>query len=657
MSAHDLPQRVELARGGAAPYTARRHLTLSLLWFALNFQAAAILPIVLPVQILLFVTPGAVGDAGQATLLGWYGALAGVLALALPPLVGALSDQTRGPWGRRRPYIALGAAVEAVGAWALAGPRSAAALLAGLLVFQVGSSVALGGYQGLLPDLVPAGRRGEASGYLGLMTILGTVGSLGLAALLLQAVDAGALSADVIGTGAARYYLATTVALALGTLVTLAGVRETPLTAVAGRAAVGRRARFAAAWLAPWRHRNFTWVFLTRCAVILGQTLFMTFIAYYFASVVGAADFVRQTAALALLALLGAATSALGLGVLSDRLRARIGRAPLVCGATACMALAALAFVARPGALPLWPLGLLFGVGFGAYSSVDWALAVDALPSAATAGKDMGLWSMASALPAGLGPFLGAVVLHQAGQAGRLALGYRVVFALAVAALVAGAACILFVRNEQAPDPADSEVRAGWRLAGGSGGGRARGFLRFWPLWERLMHRVHHTRPIPGGPSGVLSVEFTRYHGRPIVLRDGTPVEPGDPIVALHVNNDALARAVQGIRPWQIPGLFKADLRALARWAATPDFPADVRALHGVTLLGRPSELLGFSTRPCPPTLATRLTGFFMTGLMVIYHPQGLRRLTQGAAYGSLPEEVWMSRGELQRRYGGGRGA
>ena len=53
----------------ASHVSVRQHLTLSFLWFALNFQSAALVPIVLPVQVLLFASPGAVGSAQQATAI------------------------------------------------------------------------------------------------------------------------------------------------------------------------------------------------------------------------------------------------------------------------------------------------------------------------------------------------------------------------------------------------------------------------------------------------------------------------------------------------------------------------------------------------------------------------------------------------------------
>jgi MFS family permease len=92
-------------------------------------------------------------------------------------------------------------------------------------------------------------------------------------------------------------------------------------------------------------------------------------------------------------------------------------------------------------------------VGLGAYFSVDWALAVDVLPSSDNVGKDMGIWSIATTLPAIIAPFVGAVVLNIAGITGHTALGYRLVFTLAVVLLIAGAICVLLVRDRLTSPP------------------------------------------------------------------------------------------------------------------------------------------------------------------------------------------------------------
>jgi MFS family permease len=317
----------------------------------------------------------------------------------------------------------------------------------GFVLAQIAANVGTAAYQGLLPDRVPVEQRGTASGYLGLMTILGNVGSLVAAGFLLGNVVSGPGLAAEVRSGAARFYALGIAVLIIGTAVTVVGIREQPVPAP------DTQPPFLELWLAPLRHANFRWVFLTRVSVMLGLTLFLTFIEYYFANVAHVANFIQSTAAVALLALGGALVGALTLGTISDR----IGRVGIVAVATGLMTLAALAFVIAPH-LPLWPLGLVFGAGYGAYTSVDWALAVDSLPALSTAGKDLGVWSIASNLPAVLAPLVGSVVIGGGSALGiSTEAAYRSVFALAGVFLLLGAVFVLKVQETQpAPVPAIS---------------------------------------------------------------------------------------------------------------------------------------------------------------------------------------------------------
>jgi len=116
------------------------------------------------------------------------------------------------------------------------------------------------------------------------------------------------------------------------------------------------------------------------------------------------------------------------------------------------MSLASLAFVVTSsGQISwLWPLGALFGLGYGAYTSVDWALSVDALPSLEEAGEGLGVWNATMNLPAIVAPLLGSLIINIFDRFGQIELGYRFVFLVASFFLIVAAVSVLFVREQKA---------------------------------------------------------------------------------------------------------------------------------------------------------------------------------------------------------------
>jgi len=77
----------------------------------------------------------------------------------------------------------------------------------------------------------------------------------------------------------------------------------------------------------------------------------------------------------------------------------------------------------------IWGLSAVFGIGYGAYQSADWALASDVLPNLTDAGKDMGVWvasiSCVQIVAGGIGRAI------DAGNRVDPGLGYVVVFLVA----------------------------------------------------------------------------------------------------------------------------------------------------------------------------------------------------------------------------------
>jgi MFS family permease len=431
----------------------RGQLVLNTLWFGLNAQSSALLPIVIPTQIVLFISSNQVGSAQQVLFLSWLMIAGSIISLFMPPLIGKLSDQTPSGFGRRRPYIVIGGLLLVLSTPLLVDAGSMVIFVAGLVLLLAGKNILTPAYQGLMPDCVPKEQRGVTAGFVGGMTILGNVVGLGLAAWLLGGITQHAYSLGMIRSNAGIYYMVTAFLVLVGVFVTVFGVREIPLLTQGHRLSCKREKtllelaqRFMQEWTEPWRNYNFRMVFLTRASLILGLTLFMTFIEYYFARVQHIANFVLVTGIVAMLALGGAVVSGLVSGILSDRIKRR---APVVCGATLCMSLASLAFVIFPNNLItwLWLLGVMFGLGYGAYTSVNWALSIDVLPSLEKAGKDLGVWNASTTLPTIMAPLLGSVIINVAAGAGQVALGYRMVFGAAALFFFLAAAGMLFVKK------------------------------------------------------------------------------------------------------------------------------------------------------------------------------------------------------------------
>ena len=422
-----------LASQRAADRLSLQHqVTLSALWLGLNFQSSALLPIVVPAQVLLLIDRGAVASSSQALAVSALSLAAAIIAVAVTPLAGAASDRLKTRFGRRRQLIVAGIAVAVLGQAGLALTTPLLLFIAGFAIVQVGTNVATASYQGLLPDLVKPSQRGAASGWLGFMTLLGSVGSLAAAGALLGNVTPGpALGADVT-RGALFFYAAAALVLVLCTAVTVLGVEERPALAVATRHP----------WLDLFRHQPFRVVFGARALVMIGLTLFLTYIEYYLAATNGATAFVGATVAIALLALFGALVSSLALGVASDR----IPRVRIVIAANLAMAAAAWIFVFAPSHLPLAPLGILFGLGYGAYLSVDWALAIDSLPTSASSARDLGIFTVSINLPSLIAPALGGLVILLANAAGIGPLAYRLVFTLAAISLLLGVVVVRRIR-------------------------------------------------------------------------------------------------------------------------------------------------------------------------------------------------------------------
>jgi MFS family permease len=393
------------------------------------------------IYVLLAISAALTSPNQKELVVGRAAAAGGVLGVFVPIATGWLSDRTNTRWGRRTPWIVAGALVSLVGLLLLAWAPSVPALVAAFLVLQLGNNAAGAAFAGIVPDVVPEERRGGASGLLNSATIVGTVVCLAITLVVL-----GRLGSTTSGVAASYLIIAALVALSLVWSIRL--LREPASTpAIASRDAAGPggpswaaalRGALASGWRQLLASHDFRWVITTRFFQTLGIWTILPFISFYFKDIVRTANYGAASALWQLCVLAGGLAPAVIGGFLSDRLRRRKIFVYVSCTLQG-LVVAVLLFTLVSNTAAIYLMGLVFGVGYGVYSSVDWALACDVLPDRErSAARDMGIFHVSYTLPQVFAPALLAPVLYWLNQPGSIAglptgsgAGYRAVFASA----------------------------------------------------------------------------------------------------------------------------------------------------------------------------------------------------------------------------------
>jgi MFS family permease len=133
-------------------------------------------------------------------------------------------------------------------------------------------------------------------------------------------------------------------------------------------------------------------------------------------------------------------------GQISDRLHRRKIFVYLAGAAQSFVAIVFIAFY--PTSTPLvFALGVAYGIGYGLYFAVDWALACDTLPDPKKSAKDMGLFHVALTLPQAFLPLFGGALIDYLNNHMGANSGYRVVFSSAVLFLLVGTVLVSRIKS------------------------------------------------------------------------------------------------------------------------------------------------------------------------------------------------------------------
>ncbi|XP_074648625.1 uncharacterized protein LOC141904075 [Tubulanus polymorphus] len=459
-----------------------RIITLNVSWFGINLIYLLLSVEVIPAQILSLV--------GPATKGRWFGGIVAsgaVIMFISGPLIGMISDRLTSKFGRRRPimFFATISICFGMAGMALSAPnvvfksqyqnasncvidleaqrcrpfsknnsglglglglglphvnnpsdRSSVKLdqkyaevsqpskhpqSLGLFIvfylFVIASFICISvPYNALIADKSHPEQRGLNSGVMGAMILFGNISGAGMGLFFPS-------------LGVPLTYAVTSIIAVTCILTTLFFIHEDPATVT--HKPCNFKSVFYGFW-SPLKEHDFRWVFITRLLMQQGVSTVVAFLEFWLADMVyiphcwGAA---RAVALVLLPMLITAAISSICGGLLSDRLGKR---KVLVIVSAVLMCIVSIFLSAIRGQHAYYIavcLALVFGLGFGCYQSVDFALVMDVLPVEKDKAKDIAVWHQALVLPQALATPVGGILLDLFERVNcHIGLGYIIIF-------------------------------------------------------------------------------------------------------------------------------------------------------------------------------------------------------------------------------------
>jgi MFS family permease len=378
-------------------------------------------------------------------MLGLMEATAVIMAIAVQPTVGNISDYTMSRWGRRKPYIFVGTVLDFVFLVAIAFSATPLAFFTALVMLQFSANFAQGPFQGYVPDLVPEKQVGIASGLAGLAQVFGNI----LGTIII-----------IGGFVVFQDYTIPTITLGLVELLTMIGTVLWVHEGLAAKPREGRRWREIAreTWaMDVLRERDYVWLiasrlfFLTAAGMLINTQVFymertMGFDGSVYVSLPFAIGTVEEVEAKAFwigVATLLFALTAVLVVIPSARISDRVGRKPVIWAACLFGGIAMTLAAVTPGIALFVPAVVLLAAASGIFLAVDWAFMTDVIPKI-SAGRYMGLSNVATASSTALAPAIGGLAIFIGGSLISFAAGPRLAQAVAVVLFIIAA---LLLRN------------------------------------------------------------------------------------------------------------------------------------------------------------------------------------------------------------------
>lgn len=388
--------------------------------------------------------------------LGYIGAAGALVSTLIQLIIGPLSDNCTHPKGRRYVFVFWGVLLNTIPIFLFALSQNFWQLMTAFVLIQLLLNIATGPFQAIIPDRVPREHQGKASGWMGVWQLVGQIVGLILPGLLLTpmivnfglsklgkpalpAADAVSLGVLVICTVCAAAFL---LCLFLNAPLLI----QKPLPREDAKPL--RAALRDAFDLGLKNHPDFAWLLASRAVINLGIYAAINFLYFYVSDELKPPGNIPIPIAVMMIALavtVGGVVSTLVAGRLADQ----ISKRRVIYISCGFAAIAALGFCLAHNFYLACFIGLVFGIGYGAFCAVDWAFAANLIPED-QAGKYMAIFHIAFTAPQVLGLMMGGYIGTH--------FGYRAVFLSVPVYLIIGAALISKVRERHEIEAAGEEI-------------------------------------------------------------------------------------------------------------------------------------------------------------------------------------------------------
>lgn len=332
------------------------------------------------------------GATGAAAVLGGVGALFATIANVV---FGRVSDRTTSKWGRRRIWIVLGTVIMTVAFLIMALAPSLLVATIGWALAQLGANMTFAPFVATVADQVPKFQRGTITASLGIAQNVGILG--------------GTYVAQYFVNDLVIMFVAPSVLAIIVMVVFVLVLPDKVLPTKPPRATF--RDWWETFWVSPVQHPDYALAWWSRFLITFASFGFTTFRYFYLLNHVGVEEV--DVPAVISTSVLIYTIALVVVSIVAGRLSDKLGRRKVfVWTSTVMFAAGTVGLIFVQDITAFYILEAFLGIAYGMYVGVDLALVVDVLPNPDDAGKDLGVFNIANALPQTFAPLAGGIIVY-----------------------------------------------------------------------------------------------------------------------------------------------------------------------------------------------------------------------------------------------------